>query len=157
MMAFADPLVHRFSWPRSTPYTEEDARAFYASLKLARRDGRELGLALVSPTDDDDVFGGASLHAVELHERRAAVGYWLAAHGRGRGVATHATRLLARWGFEHLGLERIELTCAPDNLASQRVAERCGFTREGVLRSHMGFKGGRRDTVVYSLLPDELR
>jgi RimJ/RimL family protein N-acetyltransferase len=49
------------------------------------------------------------------------------------------------------------LTCAPDNDASQRVAERCGFTREGVLRSHTPFKGGRRDTVLFSLLPGELR
>jgi RimJ/RimL family protein N-acetyltransferase len=76
------------------------------------------------------VLGGASLYAVELAERRAAVGYLLAARARGRGVATCATRLLARWGFDRLGLERLELTCGPDNVASQRVAERCGFTRE---------------------------
>ena len=54
-------------------------------------------------------------------------------------------------------LARLELTCGPDNLASQRVAERCGFTREGVLRSHVPFKGARRDSVVFSLLPGELR
>jgi len=47
--------------------------------------------------------------------------------------------------------------CGPDNRASQRVGERCGFTREGVLRSHIPFKGMRRDTVVFSLLPGELR
>jgi RimJ/RimL family protein N-acetyltransferase len=51
----------------------------------------------------------------------------------------------------------MELTCGPDNGGSQRVAERCGFTREGVLRSHIAFKGRRRDTVVFSLLPGELR
>jgi len=56
-----------------------------------------------------------------------------------------------------LGLARIELTCGPDNEASARVAGRCGFVREGVLRSHMAFKGGRRDTVLFSLLPGELR
>jgi RimJ/RimL family protein N-acetyltransferase len=109
------------------------------------------------PWRADDVLGGASLYAVELAERRAAVGYWLAPHARGRGVATCATRLLARWGFDRLGLERLELTCGPDNVASQRVAERCGFTREGVLRSHLRYKSGRRDSVVYGLLPGELR
>jgi RimJ/RimL family protein N-acetyltransferase len=61
-------------------------------------------------------------------------------------------RLVTGWAFATLGLARLQLTCAPDNLASQRVAERCGFTREGVLRSHMAFKGGRRDTVVYGLV-----
>jgi RimJ/RimL family protein N-acetyltransferase len=155
MMAFADPLVQRFSWTRSEPYTEADARAYFAALQDAA--SGELGFALVSPAADRDVCGGASLYAIELAEQRAAVGYWLAPHARGRGVATHATRLLARWAFEVLALERLELTCGPDNEASQRVAERCGFTREGMLRSHMRFKGGRRDTVVYGLLPGELR
>jgi RimJ/RimL family protein N-acetyltransferase len=131
LMAFADPLVQRFSWPRSEPYTEADARDYSAGLERARREEREVGFALVSPGDDTDVLGGASLHAVELPERRAAVGYWL-------------------------GLDRLELTCGPDNGASQHVAERCGFTREGLLRSHMRFKAGRRDTLVYGLLPGEL-
>ena len=56
-----------------------------------------------------------------------------------------------------MGLGRLELTCGPDNHASQGVADRCGFTREGVLRSHTPFKAGRRDTVVFGLLPGELR
>lgn len=154
-MAFADPRVQRFSWTRSERYTERDARAYLASLRGA--DANELGFALASPDDESDVLGGASIHAIDLAERRAAVGYWLAPRGRGRGVATQATRLLAGWGFQQLGLERLELTCGPDNHASQRVAERCGFTYEGRLRSHMRFKGGRRDTLVYGLLPGELR
>ena len=56
-----------------------------------------------------------------------------------------------------MGWRRTRAACGPENLASQRVAERCGFTREGVLRSHVPFKGGRRDSVVFSLLPGELR
>ena len=64
---------------------------------------------------------------------------------------------MAGWAFSTLGVARLELTCGPDNEASQRVALRCGFVREGVLRSHMPFKGTRRDTIVFSLLPGELR
>ena len=79
---------------------------------------------------------------------RAGVGYWLVPAARGRGVATRAVRLLARWAFDSLGVVRLELTCGPDNVASQRVAERCGFTREGLMRAHLPFKGGRRDTVL---------
>jgi RimJ/RimL family protein N-acetyltransferase len=103
------------------------------------------------------VLGGGSLNNVDLREGRAAIGYWLAPHARGRGVATHAVRLIAGWAFRDLQVARLELTCGPDNVASQRVAERCGFTREGVLRSHLPFNGARRDTVVFSLLPGELR
>jgi RimJ/RimL family protein N-acetyltransferase len=119
--------------------------------------GEGLQFALVEPNGRQAVLGGASLYGIDLEQGRAATGYWLAPQGRGRGVVSSAVRLLAQWGFTELGLSRIELTCAPDNWASQRVAARCGFVREGVLRSHQVFKGGRRDTMLFSLLPCELR
>jgi RimJ/RimL family protein N-acetyltransferase len=156
-MVFADPLVQRFSWPGVAPYTSADAAAYFAAQEQGRLRGRDISFALVAPDDDAAVLGGASIYGIDRTERRAAVGYWLGAHGRGRGLASHAVRLLAGWCFEQLGIARLELTCAPDNAPSQAVAERCGFTREGVLRSHMVFKGARRDTVMFSLLPGELR
>lgn len=157
LMAFADPIVQRFSWARTTAYDESDARAFFGYQEEARRRGEELNFALVEPSEPDSVLGGGSVYGIDLEQGRAAVGYWLAPSARGRGVATHATGLMARWAFGELGIARLELTCGPDNAASQRVAERCGFVREGVLRSHMPFKDGRRDTVMFSLLPGELQ
>ena len=156
-VAFSDPVVQRFSWPQPPPCSEEDTRRYFAELEEARALGEELNLALVRPGDACVVFGGGSLYDVRREQGCASVGYWLAPEARGRGIATHAVRLLARWAFTELGLARLELTCSPDNEASQRVAQRCGFAREGVLRSHMPGEGGRRDTVVYSLLPGELR
>jgi RimJ/RimL family protein N-acetyltransferase len=153
--AFGDPVFKRFSdW---APHTEADARVYLAEHEQARQAGRHIEFALVEPHDDNAVLGGASLNNVNLEQGRAAIGYWLAPHARGRGAATHAVRLISRWAFEELQLARLDLTCGPDNRASQGVAERCGFTREGVLRSHIPFKGTRRDTVVFSLLPGELR
>jgi RimJ/RimL family protein N-acetyltransferase len=151
--AFSDPRFQHFSdW---APHTEADARRHLVEQEQARRRGEQVEFALVEPHDHDVLLGGGSLNDVDLEQGRAAVGYWLVAQARGRGVATHAVRLIARWAFEQLGIARLELTCGPDNHASKRVAQRCGFTREGVLRSHMPFKGGRRDTVVFSLLPSE--
>jgi RimJ/RimL family protein N-acetyltransferase len=115
-----------------------------------------LHFALTEPGDQAVLLGAGSLEHVRLDQGCAALGYWLAAGARGRGVATHAVRLLAQWAFTELGLARLELTCGPDNAASQRVAERCGFVREGLLRSYVPFKGERRDSVIYSLLPGEL-
>jgi len=153
--AFSDPFFRRFSdW---APQTEAAARAYLDSQEQARRRGEQIGLALVEPDDHDVVLGGGSLNDVDLEQGCAAIGYWLAPHARGRGVATHAVRLIAGWAFRDLQLARLEITCGPDNRASQRVAERCGFIREGVLRAHIPFKGTRRDTVVFSLLPGELR
>jgi RimJ/RimL family protein N-acetyltransferase len=153
--AFSDPFFLFFSdW---APETEADAYSCLVDYEHARKRGDQVQLALVEPRDDDVVLGGGSLNSIDLEQGRAAVGYWLTPEARGRGVVTHAVRLIARWAFDDVGIARLELTCGPDNRASQRVAERCGFTREGVLRSHMPFQGGRRDTVVFSLLAGELR
>jgi RimJ/RimL family protein N-acetyltransferase len=156
VLAFIDPVMQRFSW-RTTPYTETDGRDYLAEQEAARLRGDELNLALVEPHDQDVVLGAVSLYEVRLDQGRAAIGYWLAPDARGRGAATQAVRLLARWAFAELGLARLELTCGPDNESSQHVAERCGFSREGLLRSHVPFQGARRDSVIYSLLPGELR
>lgn len=157
LAGFSDPLCQQFSWSRVEPYTEAHALASFEEEEQARLRGEELNLAIVNATDPSQVWGGASVYDVDPREARAAVGYWLARDVRGRGVATRTLRLLAQWAFERLSVSRLELTCAPDNVASQRVAERCGFSREGVLRSHIRFKDGRRDTMVFSLLPGELR
>jgi len=156
LAGFGDPLVQRFSWPGIEPYTEADGRAFIADRTRALAGGTCADVAIVDAADEDRVLGGASVYDIEAQWRRAGTGYWLAPEARGRGIATRAVLLLARWAFDDLGIERLQLTCGPDNVASQRVAERAGFTREGVLRRHLPFKGQRRDTVVFSLLARDL-
>ena len=152
--AFADPWFQRFSdW---APRTWAEAHDYLQQSERDRRFGERSELAIVHHHDPDVVLGGASLNDVDLRRGTAAVGYWLAPGARRRGVASRAVRLVAAWAFHDLRLARLELTCGPDNEASQRVARRCGFSREGVLRSHMPFKGDRRDSVLFSLLPGEL-
>ena len=150
--AFSDPVVQRFSWPRTEPYTLADAWENHRANVRAWANGTSAEFACVKPKNDDAIIGGASIYDIEADERQASVGYWVAAQARGNGVATHATTLLAAWAFDVLNIERLQITCGPDNVASQRVAERAGFTREALLRSHLPFKGGRRDTVVFGLV-----
>jgi RimJ/RimL family protein N-acetyltransferase len=83
---------------------------------------------------------------------RGEVGYWVGARARGTGHATRAVRLICELGFSSLGLERIELFAATGNPASQRVAERAGFTREAVMRSFWVGRDGRHDMVCFGLL-----
>ena len=87
---------------------------------------------------------------------RVELGYWLLPEGRGQGRATRALRLVSRWALSQPGVARLELATSPDNPASQRVAERSGFRREGVLRSYHVVNGRREDAVFFSLLPGEL-
>ena len=88
---------------------------------------------------------------------RGRIGYWVAREVRGQGICTRALRLLSGWALDELELQRLELITDPDNVASQRVAEKVGFHREGVLRAHLRHPDGRiRDSVMFSLLPGEL-
>ncbi len=154
--ACQDPTIARFAAAVPVPYGETDARAWLASQEPARQAGERLELAIVS-RDSDRLLGSITLSSVERAHARAMVSFWVAPDARGQRVAAQALGLLAGWAFRCLGLARLELFIEPDNVASQRVAERCGFVREGLLRSRWVSKGRRRDSVVYALLADELR
>jgi RimJ/RimL family protein N-acetyltransferase len=80
-----------------------------------------------------------------------AVGYWLLPEARGRGFATRAVRLICAWAFRAIGLPELRLLTEPENLASQRVAERAGFRRQGQPPSKAERDGSGRECVVYSL------
>lgn len=154
---FSDPLCQRYSWAGTEPYGEREMIAAVQRDEELRLAGSAIALAIADAGQASRVWGRASLIDVDLAEQRAAVGYWLVPQARGQGIASRAVRLLARWAFDGHSVARLELACEPDNAASQGVAERCGFVREGVLRSYTRFKDERRDSVVFSLLPGELR
>lgn len=144
-----DQEIQRWLPTLPRPYTHEDARAFVT-------DALGLGPYQFAITEDGSVVGSVGLQ-VAKHET-GHVGYWCAPEARGRGITTRAVRRLCRHGLDDLGLERLDLTTDVENLASQRVAEKVGFRREGVLRSHLRHPDGhRRDSILFSLLPGELR
>jgi RimJ/RimL family protein N-acetyltransferase len=146
-----DPEIAYWIPTIPAPYTEDDARAFISG---AVRPDERYSLAM---TLDGRIVGGIGM-GVNAHDYRGRIGYWVAAPARGRGVCTRALRRFSRFGLDELGLQRLELITDPDNVASQRVAEKVGYRREGVLRSHLRQSDGRiRDSVMFSLLPGELR
>jgi RimJ/RimL family protein N-acetyltransferase len=136
-------------------YTEEQARAFVAHTDAARRADTSLELAVVDAANADDVLGAVGLVTIDWDRERAEVGYWTAPHARRRGVAVRAVRVLSGWAFADLGLVRLELTPYAGNGPSERVAERAGYTREGILRSYYRSKTGLVDVVMFSLLRDD--
>lgn len=154
--ACQDPEIARFVAAIPVPYAETDARAWLASQEPARQAGERLELAIVSRYSDR-LLGAITLASLERAHARAMVSFWVAPDARGQGVAAQALRMLAGCAFRSLQLARLELFIEPDNVASQRVAERCGFVREGLLRSRWVSKGRRRDSVVFGLLAGELR
>lgn len=154
--ACQDPEISR--WTRVPwPYREADARAYLLHRYDTLHTGTSAPFAIVSATCASDLLGSISLIRLAWEHARGEVGYWLAGEARGHGHATRAVRLISSWGFETLGLERIDLLAATENSASQQVAERAGFTREAVLRSFMLGRDGRQDTIAFGLLVGEAK
>jgi len=81
-----------------------------------------------------------------------SMGIALLPQARGKGYGTQAHRLLARYLFAHTTVHRIEGITEAENLTEQRVIEKAGFTREGVMRGVFWRDGAYRDGVLYSLL-----
>lgn len=147
--ACQDPEIQYWIPLIPSPYRREDALAFI------RGELDTVGQHQQAIVVDDRVVGAIGMGV--NRNRTGHIGYWCAREARGQGVTTRALRLLSRHGFGELGLQRLELITDPDNHASQRVAEKAGYRREGVLRSHLDHPDGRRrDSVMFSLLPDEL-
>ena len=149
--ACADPEIARWI-PVPVPYRLEDARAFVAFTAEGWSNGREPTFVIADAAD------GALLGTLAFHRRpdepgKAAVGYWLAPGARGRGAATGAVLLAVRWAFGiEPALVRMELLTLVGNEASGRVALRAGFTREGVLRRYLPFRGELMDAVMFARL-----
>lgn len=140
-----------------SPYTEDDARAW-----IAHGDAGWRGEHDHTPFGVVDAATGAVVGSIGVgwqeENETAEVGYWVAPEARGRGVATRATRLVARWVLGDLGFERLQLQADPLNVASCRVAERAGFRLEGTKRSVRWSPAQERriDLNQYALLRGEL-
>lgn len=151
-----DPLVQHYR--RSVPDDAEEGQLWLAAGRAEREHGRALELAICA-ADDPAALGSIALFGLRGRSRDASMSWWMGAAGRGRGLAAGAVRLLAGWALaqDGLALARIVVQIEEDNEASRRLAERCGFVREGRLRSYLQRRDGVRvDAIGYSLLPGEL-
>jgi ribosomal-protein-serine acetyltransferase len=136
-------------------YTLQDSVQFLDTRNAALANEEEYGFAIFE-RGSGRLVGGCGINQIEKAALRANLGYWMRSSATRRGYATQAVRLLARWAFEKLSLERIEIVAALGNLASQRVATKAGATREGVARRRLRVHGVQHDAVVFSLIPDDL-
>jgi len=143
LRGLTDPEFQRWYTPYR-PVTGPDA----ARESLRRGARRDADGTAASFRIADAVSGTALGHigVNEIHPvlRRGTVGYWVLPEARGRGIATRALLLTARWAFTGLGLHRLELDHAVGHDVSCRIAGRCGFRPEGTRRGAI-LAAGRRD------------
>jgi RimJ/RimL family protein N-acetyltransferase len=147
-----DAEVRRFTRFPDPPQRDFPQR-WLERYEQGRRDGTREAFAV---QDGDGTFLGLALAvAIDREAGEAELGYTVAPAARGRGVGTAAVAALTRWAFDEQELERLTLLIEVANVASTRLAERCGYVLEDVRRNayvKAGPPTRRGDTAVYARL-----
>ena len=136
-------------------YTIEETREFLSS-RISPEKSEEAYSFGIFDVASERVLGGVGINFINRVHLMANLGYWVRTSAVGNGVASTGARLVAQFGFEQLGLHRIEILAAVPNVASQRVAEKAGAVREGVLRRRLFIHGQSHDAVLFSLVREDL-
>jgi RimJ/RimL family protein N-acetyltransferase len=143
-------------WARMD-YTAPDTVAFIRESMQAWRDERAWDYSIRSKNDPRRHIGNISIWTVSKLGKIGEIGYWVRSEETNRGVCTEAVDVLLEEAFNSLGYHKIILRIAVGNGASDRVAEKLGFTREGVLREELLIRGNWIDHSLWSLLDREYR
>jgi RimJ/RimL family protein N-acetyltransferase len=143
LRGYADPEFQRWNTPLKAVADLDGAREALRGRVEAAHRGTGASFC-VEDAASGAVLGHIGVTRIDRALRSACVGYWVLPEARGRGVATRALALAARWAFTGPGLHRLELDHAVGHEVSCKVAERCGFRYEGTLRGAV-FEAGRRD------------
>ena len=146
----ADPDVLRYTRIPEPP-PDGFAETWIASYDAGRKDGTRDGFAAIA--SDGEFVGLGLAPKIDREGRELELGYMVPARARGRGAASEILRLLTAWAFGDVGALRAYLIIDPENRSSERVAERCGYVREGVMRSIHVKQGRRSDAGLWSRLP----
>jgi RimJ/RimL family protein N-acetyltransferase len=152
MPAFTDPELREAGNLPDFSRAEMEARLPHLPALVAS--GRLMPMTALDAATGD-VVGGGTLHHLDADRAIVEIGYWVLRDAQRRGIATRIARLLAEHAFG-LGVMRVAAYVNVGNVASERVLERAGYTREGVVRSMPKPGGVRRvDKTLFSLLPGE--
>jgi RimJ/RimL family protein N-acetyltransferase len=147
--ASVDEVFPWLSWCHPE-YTRKEAEQWTGSRGSLLDQGIEYEFAIVG--DDGGFLGGCGLNQINTQHLMANLGYWVRTSAAGTGVATAAVKLITEFAFQRTDLVRLEILCATGNKASQRVAEKAGAGREGVLRDRLFVHDRPYDAVVFAML-----
>ncbi|MDQ1281811.1 MAG: ribosomal-protein-serine acetyltransferase, partial [Patescibacteria group bacterium] len=139
------------SWAKDD-FSIEDSEKFIIACEEGFAEGKKLDLAIFY---DGKMIGSAGFHTIKKDNKMAEIGYWIDEDYEGKGIVSKCVNALVKYGFEELGLNRIQILCATLNKASGAVAVKCGFILEGTLRKDVISNGVVYDSFIYSIISDE--
>lgn len=149
----SDPVVSRFM-PWQVHQATDDTREFIDFIRKGYEDHKQLTWA-IELKSENKMIGTIDFVSWLQKRQRAEVGYTLSHRYWGQGLMHEAAEALIDFGFKEMDLIKVEAPIMLDNKQSQRVAEKLGMIREGVLRKHMIIKGEFVDLAMYAVLKDE--
>jgi len=146
-----DHLITWFNW---LPKTQSvvDSEKFIANALVEQADDKSLEMGI---WQNGKLVGCIGLHDISLENHRAAIGYWLDKDHLKQGIITNSVKTIIQHCFTTLNLNRLEITATTINKPSFSIAEKLGFTREGVARQYDFINGQYLDYIHYSLLQSE--
>lgn len=132
-------------------YSEEDARSWFSVCRKGIEDksSYDIGIFLA---DGGLLMGGISLNRLDMENRIGSLGYWVRESGQNRGLCTRAVLRIKEFGFGELDLVRLEIVALADNIASRRVAEKCGATLECIAQNRLLHQGKPAPAAIYSFI-----
>lgn len=134
-------------------YTREDSERWIAHCQSAWKRGELYAFGIFDL--QGRLLGSMGLNRLDPQRLNANLGYWVREQEQRKGIASRAVRAMAAFGFEALGLIRVEIVTAIDNLASRRVAERVGAHFDGTSPNRIVHRQRPAPAAVYSLLPPD--
>ena len=137
-------------------YNIHDSAEFIARHEEEWRNGEQYSF-IIHARANGMFLGGVGINFINRVHKFANLGYWVRTRATRHGVATAAVKLAAQFAFSELELSRLEIVTALQNKASQRVAEKVGALREGVVRRRLLVDGESENAVLYSLVPEDVK
>ncbi|KHL92864.1 acetyltransferase [Paenibacillus sp. IHB B 3415] len=136
-------------WAQHIPSVEESEASIRKS-RLQFLERKDIRLLLVNKKSGQ-LVGSSGLHRIDWQVRKFEIGYWVRTSCAGQGYITEAVSAIADFAVQELQAARLEIRCDSRNTQSARVAERAGFTLEGILRNDkLDVQGALRDTMIFS-------
>ncbi|MEP7164644.1 MAG: GNAT family protein [Ferruginibacter sp.] len=134
--------------------TIENLNDHIADCKRLQAEGTDYAFAIMM---NNKMVGRIGIHYIQLHNKIAALGYWLGDGYQGKGIITKACIALIDHCFNELGMNRVEIKCATGNVKSRAIPEKLNFNKEGMLRKAELVNGQFLDLYLYSMLRSEWR
>ena len=135
-------------------FSRQDSKIWVGSREKDWKTGGEYSF-VIADVITKSFLGSCGINGVSRNHKFANLGYWVRTSATRRGAATAATRLLAKFGFQELNLNRIEIVVSVGNRPSERVAEKAGAAREGILRRRLLIGNKSHDATMYSLIRED--